>query len=384
MPAKKTNEKNKVRKDASDDESYGFGDLDIGEKEDVMNLNRKSNDRQDQQPRRAKKESEVESDVDDDNNDEVDKLDKRTSKALPMSKKNKPKKKESHDSDSKEEDNDVPELKRSKSRLILGDGNFSFSRAYLQKQIKKQKDNNSTLDPSDILVTEYASEQSLKDTYISEATETKFRNFEENVTALRAIGAKVSFVVDARNIHGLFADRRFKRIHFNFPYYNDSHLNPAQNKEQTRQLVGDFFASAAQIQQPGDRIHMALVTRFAKDPVWYENATYGVAQFCEQYGYAYVKKREFIDPDKGKRYPGYFHVKTGANTAVETAETGREYIFEKKRPGIVYEDLREARETNRMVNTLVLKDIHTDSDSSSCIESDAEPVAHAARKMSKK
>lgn len=249
-----------------------------------------------------------------------------------------------------------------KKRLILGDGNFSYSRALSKKQQEKGLEHF----PEALTVTEYANQETLTNTYSSTETEVDFKNFNANLCALLAQGAKAIGDVDATKIDQAFRDKRFKRIHFNFPYYNDNKSSPAQKKAKTRELVGNFFESAAKIQEPGDRIHMALVTGF-RDPVWYENATYGVGDFCERHGYVYIKKHGFIDGTK-KRYPGYFHVKTASNTSVETAEKGREFIFEKRMPGKDYQASSEIKKTNRGVSERILRAIETDSDSSSYVE----------------
>lgn len=261
-------------------------------------------------------------------------------------------------------DSDEKEQKKIKykKRLILGDGNLSYSRALLAKQKTKGYDEFSHA----LTVTEYSTEEQLQQKYPLPETLNSFKNFRSNVDALRESGAEVIFGVDATNIHTMFNDRRFRRIHFNFPYYYDDNLTPQEKKEMTRNLVGRFFASAAEIQQPGDRIHMALATGF-RDPVWYEDATYGVGEFCEVHGYAYIKKRKFIDPIKS-RYAGYGHVKTSDSTAVTTAKEGREFIFEKKIPRKNYEGSSQKKFTSSRESRSVLKSIGTDSDSSSYVE----------------
>ncbi len=258
---------------------------------------------------------------------------------------------------------DIEETKKQKkykSRLILGDGNLSYSRALLKKRMDAAQDDFA----KSMTVTEYNTEDDLREIYQDPGTNTKFKNFEQNVTMLREMGAEVILGVDATALEDAFSERRFKRIHFNFPYYHDEALSANANKAKTRQLVGQFFSSAATIQQPGDRIHMGLVTGF-RDPVWYENATYGVAEFCETYGYVYIAKRNFIDPAKGSRYPGYFHVKTSSGQTVNTADTGREFIFEKKIPGKQYEHSSQKKKTSHSVEHPVLKQRDTDSGTSS-------------------
>lgn len=269
--------------------------------------------------------------------------------------------KEEYSDEGYEADLDVaPKKGAYKKRLILGDGNLSYSRALLEKRMGAGQDGFA----ESMTVTEYNPEDKLLETYKAPGTTTQFKNFEENVTMLREMGAEVILGVDATALEDAFHDRRFKRIHFNFPYYHEDKLSPDANKAKTRELVGNFFASAAAIQQPGDRIHMGLVTGF-RDPVWYENATYGVAEFCETYGYVYIAKRNFIDPTKGSRYPGYFHVKTSSEQAVNTAQTGREFIFEKKIPGKQYEHSSQKKKTSRHVEYSVLKPRDTDSGTSS-------------------
>lgn len=252
---------------------------------------------------------------------------------------------------------------RYKKRLILGDGNFSYSRAL----VKKQQDNGKKDLATALTVTEYCQQEELKEKYAQSPTNDVYKNFQANLNALGEMGVEVIFGVDATKIHTMFNDRRFKRIHFNFPYFYDEGLTAQQKKEKTRELVGNFFRSAAKIQQPGDRIHMGLVTGF-DDPVWYEDATYGVAEFSEKEGYAYIKKRDFIDPDKGVRYPGYSHVKTSSNATVTTAETGREFIFEKKIQGKNYKNSNRIKTTTKGVKKTVLIEKMTDDDSSSYVE----------------
>lgn len=263
---------------------------------------------------------------------------------------------------------------RYKKRLILGDGNLSYSRALSKKQRTKGLDRF----PEALTVTEYSDQQSLANTYNLQETETDFKNFTANTRVLQEQGAEIILGVDATKIGLDFKERKFKRIHFNFPYYNDTTSTPAQKKLKTRQLVGKFFESASKIQEPGNRIHMALVTGFS-DPVWYESTTYGVGEFCEQYGYAFIKKHRFIDREN-KRYPGYFHVKTASNTSVSTAENGREFIFEKKSPGTQYLNSSVNKKTAHGVTRKVLRPIDTDSDSSSYVEhSDTEqPIGKRA------
>ncbi len=265
---------------------------------------------------------------------------------------------------------------RYKNRLVIGDGNFSYSRALAEKQRQKGYEQF----PTALTVTEYNSQNDLSSTYSSPETKTEFKNFNANLAALQEMGAELFSGVDATRVHELFSEKRYRRIHFNFPYYNDDTSSAAQKKERTKELVGKFFESAAKIQQPGDRIHMALATNFTNqygksDPVWYESATYGVGKFCEQHGYVYIKKREFID-NKTRRYPGYFHVKTASNAAVSTAEDGREFIFEKRIPGKDYEGSSQKKRTSRGVQETVLRSMMTDSDSSSYVEhSDEEKKA---------
>jgi|GEM_PF-5627587 len=261
---------------------------------------------------------------------------------------------------------------RKKTRLILGDGNFSYSRGLAAKRAIHGQNNFS----ESLVVTEFNSEASLKAIYAAPGTGEDFRNFEENMDYLREKGAEIHFNIDASSVDRDFSGRHFERVHFNFPYFHDSDLSPRKNKAETKKLIAKFFESVSKIQRPGDRIHMALATGFARDPVWYEDATYGV-QICEQWGYAYINKRNFVDPEKGARYPGYCHVKTSADTHVTTAEKGREFIFEKKIPGKNYEPSSETRCTTRGVRVPVLRRMATDSDTSS-YDSDNESGNFAA------
>jgi hypothetical protein len=220
-----------------------------------------------------------------------------------------------------------------KSRLILGDGSFSFSRALLEKHQAAHPKL-----PSVVVVTEYDTEAHLKATYTGQNKKDAFENFEHNVEAIRKMGAEVVFNIDATRLAPLFPGRRFKRIHFNFPYVEvtDAHRAAGRSlgnggasklaQQDTRQLVANFFASASGVQHPGDRIHMALPKQ-PSDPAkeaWHQNVTYAIVEASKSAGYELISRRRFSDgAGKSSRYPGYRHVKTASSASTIIAEYGR-------------------------------------------------------------
>lgn len=246
-------------------------------------------------------------------------------------------------------------------RLILGDGNLSYARALLAKQRKKHPHLGYAL-----MVTDYATKEELAAACQGESTRDNRQNFSKNYKALEKLGARLIFEVDATKLHRRFAGKRITRIHFNCPYVANSGRSAAANKTANREMIASFFASAAQVQQGGDRIYMALA-RHDTSPQWYEAATYGIALAAKKSGYHLIKKRNFCDAEKGKRYPGYAHIQTGSARSVETARRSHEYIFEKAILGKIYKpSVVEYKESHYGYVNIheILPPCDTDSDSS--------------------
>lgn len=196
-----------------------------------------------------------------------------------------------------------------KSRLILGDGNFSFTVAL----VGKHKDKMPKLGYA-IVATEYENEDALRHTFGNV--------FDQNLAYLKSHGVATIFNIDARTIDldTKLPHKHFSRIHFNFPHDRSSYQARTLPK-----LIQDSFQRASKIQEPGDRVHMALPQPHGYKRAFYQSYVYGIFQASARGGYVLKKKRKFDE----KRYPGYKHVKTSENESASVTNNSREFVFEK-------------------------------------------------------
>lgn len=249
-----------------------------------------------------------------------------------------------------------------KNRLMLGEANFAFSNAFCAKH----KDKPSLL--KRIVATEYMPEDQIAKAY---------DDFTSHIKALSEYGVEVKYGIDATNIHNLFSGKKFKYIHFNCPHDRSGY------KARTLPLMlKNFFLSASQLQNIGDRIYMALPEE--KDSTkkeFRESYIYKIYDAAAEAGYKLVKKRQFGP----KRYPGYEHRITGKAESARVAQEIREYIFLRIEP---LEDLPEMihyksptvgkenfkGQPGAEFGHLLPEDIHTDDDSSA-YDSDSESEA---------
>jgi hypothetical protein len=190
-------------------------------------------------------------------------------------------------------------------RLFLGEGDFSFSTAYLKKH-----EANVTLGQQ-MVATELSSSAKVVADHGQKA--------KDNITHLAMNGVTVHFGVDARQIHTFFKTR-FRRIHFNCPHDRKSYKGRTLPK-----IISEFFGSARRLQDIGDKVLMALPKEIdvRKQP-FRESYIYKVYEAAAKHGYKAVQKRPFGP----LRYPGYQHVMTGENVSATVAEEVREHVFQ--------------------------------------------------------
>lgn len=206
--------------------------------------------------------------------------------------------------------NEVMSEAKYKTRLFLGEANFSYTRALLTKH----QQNHPNLATS-IIPTAYESENSLIAAYGND--------FVENKKEIQFKNGTVFYNVDGTRLETseILKNRRIKRIHFNFPHDKSNFKN-----QTLPPIIKAFFKSSSNIQQTGDRIHVALpAPANANTRKFREGYVYHIYDASRKAGYNLIKKRLF-GPD---RYPGYKHMETGVNTSAPIAERAREYIFEK-------------------------------------------------------
>eukprot|EP00658_Telonema_sp_P-2_P085947 TRINITY_DN9916_c0_g1_i2.p1 TRINITY_DN9916_c0_g1~~TRINITY_DN9916_c0_g1_i2.p1 ORF type:complete len:267 (+),score=30.42 TRINITY_DN9916_c0_g1_i2:188-988(+) len=171
------------------------------------------------------------------------------------------------------------------SILVLGDGDFSFSRGLVGHRGTG----------TGVLATAFDSEALVKK---------KYRKFAECQAKLEAAGASLEFGVDATRLHKSLGKRCFDRIVFNFPHSGKQrvHIN--------RMLIHDFLKSAKQHLNPAGQIHVTLLD---KPPYsnWQleESAVSLELHLFDKLGFRF------------KDFPGYSHVTTLADAEeVDTFE----------------------------------------------------------------
>lgn len=178
--------------------------------------------------------------------------------------------------------------------MIVGDGNFSFSLAYLQKN------------PSTFLVTS---------SFESWAKLNGDQFTAENIKQLVDHSAIVLYRVDATCLHDVteLKNLKFDNIIFNFPHYGGK-----SNLKLNRQLIKDFFASAVNFITPKGRLSVSLCRgqggTLADIPKRYDD-TWKIVEMASFSGLILTSVSPFCVSD----YPGY--VSTGLRSQLKSFMT---------------------------------------------------------------
>jgi hypothetical protein len=203
----------------------------------------------------------------------------------------------------------IMDVAREHQHLLLGENNFTFTDALVQKRMQFNPLFSKTL-----VATEYMSHSSI--------VNTMGPLFNQRLAKLSRLGVKIHFNTDARLLASYPLPRRIRVIHFNFP--NDG---KCYHSRSLPRMLQDFFRSAADFQQDGDEVRMAL-PEFSNDPsnrAYYQSYCYTIFEAAAQSGYVAHRKRSF----GAARYPGYAHAMTTKVGGAAIAEDAREYIFRK-------------------------------------------------------
>lgn len=254
-------------------------------------------------------------------------------------------------------DSDIERLKKEKyykTRLFLGEANFSFTQAFLEKHEQKYPGLAQCIIP-----TAYENNHTLIRLYGD--------TFLDNAAAIKSKGVTIKYNVDATRLRScrFLKDRHVKRIHFNFP-----HDGSPISHGTLPQMLKEFFQEAAEIQEPWDRVHIALpAPKDIEQRKFREGRIYCIYEATRSAGYNLIKKRKF----GSERYPGYQHVQTRANSSASITERAREYIFEKLPDNASNKDFRaptfdRAYDGDRLI---CLPEMETDSESSSYEDSES-------------
>lgn len=175
--------------------------------------------------------------------------------------------------------------------MIVGDGNFSFSLAYLQKY------------PQTFLVaSSFESRDKLNTDQFTA----------DNIKQLVDHSAMVLYCVDATSLHGVteLKNLKFDNIIFNFPHYGGK-----SNLKLNRQLLKDFFGSAVNFIAARGRILLSLCRgqggTLADIPKRYDD-TWKVVEMAAYSGLILSSVSPFCVSD----YPGY--VSTGLRSQLKS------------------------------------------------------------------
>jgi len=190
-----------------------------------------------------------------------------------------------------------------KQRLFVGEGNFSYTEAIINKHDAIHK---------------HPPEASLAHA-ITASDLTQKNSCDARIEQLARQGVKILFGIDATQL-GQFTKGVYKRIHWNCPH------DGSDCKQQTLPpIIVNFFKACASIQKKGDRVHVTLV-QSQHTPLFYQGYVYDIIQSACRGGYTLLKKRIF----NANRYPGYEHTQTNTNEKASVTEQGmKEFVFEK-------------------------------------------------------
>lgn len=221
------------------------------------------------------------------------------------------------------EQSDLPQKKEYKERLLIGEGDFSYTEAL----IKKHQESHPNLGKA-LTATEYAPIENPK--------------VRERVEALKAKGVKIRQEVDGCKLHEIFKGQTFKRIQWNCPF------GDSKKREEFRKVIPEFFKSCAQLQPIKGRVHVTLMQEKGNDYWKIRQIENPIVRGATAANYRLIRKRGFGT----RRYPGYQHVKTDGAMA-RLPDEKREFIFEKVAPKSSKKDdpmdLQESREKEYQV-----------------------------------
>eukprot|EP01059_Diplonema_ambulator_P031719 TRINITY_DN590_c0_g2_i1.p1 TRINITY_DN590_c0_g2~~TRINITY_DN590_c0_g2_i1.p1 ORF type:complete len:276 (+),score=49.46 TRINITY_DN590_c0_g2_i1:37-828(+) len=204
---------------------------------------------------------------------------------------------------------DVP--KKYKTRLFVGEGNFTGVLSLLEKHMKDKPGLGRF-----VVATELRPLDKQADKVDIESRIAKLEDL--GVTVVRE-----GYDATSMHTHPATKDKTFKRIHWVLP----NTLNPYPSYENmdngTADLVLAFFRSASRMQNYGDRVHLTI-TAFIK----FQSDLYNLGRILTDTEYYPVEKR----PWPLERYEGY--TATGYEDGYDEGELEiynnlQEYIFEK-------------------------------------------------------
>lgn len=210
----------------------------------------------------------------------------------------------------------IKEKKGYKKRLLIGENGYSYTKALIKKHEISHPELGSA-----IVATEIST--AVDKDRIDDIKQNKEYLENHCVEIIEGQNASIENLVKKYK-----EKQRFPRIHFNLPHDGRSYENWGGSAP-----VNELFEKVKDLQEIGDRIHMALPKKHVEDQLdiyslnypYTPTNFYGIFESSTHNGYKLIDKRKF-----GRiRYPDYQHAKTKNGYPAAVAETAREYIFEK-------------------------------------------------------
>ncbi|KAM9979748.1 hypothetical protein ACTFIZ_005985 [Dictyostelium cf. discoideum] len=232
--------------------------------------------------------------------------------------------------------------------LFVGEGNFSFSRSFLENHNRNFHTNGNNflkITASDLLISETVWEYFQNFNYnivfnpITSSTCLDCGFYYcpnckltiENIIFLRSYGCRVIFGLDARNIHEL--NERYSKIYWSMPHDRSNYKTSASLPN----LISDFCLSCSKIQLFGDEVHLIISQTYKYDNRTYhtefqQGMVYNIIESPFIAGYLLEKRINFDD----QKYMGYKHQQTiGIKNSekwlseIENSKNRMEFIFKK-------------------------------------------------------
>ncbi|MGK5594149.1 MAG: Rossmann-like fold-containing protein [Parachlamydiaceae bacterium] len=230
-----------------------------------------------------------------------------------------------------------------KMRLFIGEGNFTYTEAFIEKHNRKyQHGNDSKPLANSIIATELASrihcsasckivvamQPSQPGSSGSRLTPAETRtcpdciNIKKRIDTLEGKGVTIILKVNATSLstHEAFKGKKIPRIHWNCPHNGSNY-----NDQTLPEIISNFFKQCEEMQDSRHRVHITLAQPDGKK-AFYQGYVYDITKAAREAGYSLMKKRKFGQ----NRYPGYQHTQTKSREKATITDQGmREFVFEK-------------------------------------------------------
>ncbi len=203
--------------------------------------------------------------------------------------------------------------------LIIGDGNFSFTKTFVCRRQTGMGLDSQRPDPnfgSRVIATEYKPECDCL----------PLEGAAKNIKSLKQDGVTFCFDVDATRIDRVFSGKNFSRIQWNCPDLGQGFCSGSNDLERT---IHHFALSAASLQNEGGTLHLTLIApeTFPDFRIW-QAFHYGIVEAMEGTGYILDSVKDSTGRYVFDKTIFYRHQKTAGDRKIVAANEGlNELIF---------------------------------------------------------